>query len=262
MKDDFCFVISHYRHGRLDSSRAYRRFMEATGQTAVRTVRLRRWIAAAAAVVVMAVAGTVALMRPWADNVTTYTSSGQALALTLPDGTAVSLAPHSSMSFNGDSCRRLTLRGTAAFSVSHDAARPFVVTGAIGGVKVLGTRFTLSENSGRAVASVQSGRIKFVSLRTGGNVVMTRGMKAVLTARAARPVVTERPPQAEMHTFTFNATPLGDVLSTLSQWYDIRLTTDPANRTRCLTGQFCSSSPEEIVAVIEQALDVRVRIEE
>lgn len=261
MKKDEIFVMRHYRNDALNTRHAYRRFAEATGLRA-RATRLRLWFSAAAAAIVLAVAGAVVWMQQGGGGQTLYESGDTPLALVLPDGSEVTLQPHSSLAFRGDSCRRLYLHGAASFSVRHDASRPFTASGTIGSVKVLGTRFSLDERGGKALVSVESGRVKFVSVKTGGNVVMTRGMKAVLTSADSKPTVTQQPAQALLHTFAFSATPLGEVLSVLGAYYDVRLTTAQSNLTRSLTGRFAATQLEDIVPVIEQTLDVKIKVEE
>ena len=129
-------------------------------------------------------------------------------------------------------------------------------------MKVLGTRFSLDEHGGKAQVSVESGRVKFAPVKTGGNVVLTRGMKAVLASADSKPTVTQQPAQALLHTFAFSATPLGEVLSALGAYYDVRLTTAQDNLTRRLTGRFTATQLEDIVPVIEQTLDVKIKVEE
>lgn len=260
MKKDEIFVMRHYRNDALDTKHAYRRFAEATGLR-VRATRLRLWFSAAAAAIVLAVAGALVWMQQGGGQ-TIYESGDTPLALVLPDGSEVTLQPHSSLAFRGDSCRRLYLHGAASFSVRHDASRPFTASGTIGSVKVLGTRFSLDERGGKALVSVESGRVKFASVKTGGNVVMTRGMKAVLASADSKPTVTQQPAQALLHTFAFSATPLGEVLSALGAYYDVRLTTAQDNLTRRLTGRFTATQLEDIVPVIEQTLDVKIKVEE
>ena len=130
MKKDEIFVMRHYRNDALDTKHAYRRFAEATGLRASAT-RLRLWFSAAAAAIVLAVAGALVWMQQGGGQ-TLYESGDTPLALVLPDGSEVTLQPHSSLAFRGDSCRRLYLHGAASFSVRHDANRPFTASGKIG----------------------------------------------------------------------------------------------------------------------------------
>ena len=105
MKKDEIFVMRHYRNDALDTKHAYRRFAEATGLRA-RATRLRLWFSAAAAAIVLAVAGALVWMQQGGGQ-TLYESGDTPLALVLPDGSEVTLQPHSSLAFRGDSCRRL-----------------------------------------------------------------------------------------------------------------------------------------------------------
>lgn len=260
MNDELNHVFRHYRHNALNPSRAYRQFAEATGLRA-RATRLRIWFSAAAATLVLAVVGAVVWMQQ-ATGQTLYESGNTPLALVLPDGSQVTLQPHSQLAYNSDSCRNIRLRGAASFSVRHDAAHPFTASGTIGCVKVLGTQFCLDERQGKALVSVESGRVKFASIKTGQNVVMTRGMKAELATADGCPTITAQPDAPLMHTFAFNATPLSEVLAVLGAYYDVRLITAEANLTRHLTGRFTATQLNDIVPVIEQTLEIKIKVEE
>ena len=84
MKKDEIFVMRHYRKDALDTRHAYRRFAEATGLRA-RATRLRLWFSAAAAAIVLAVAGALVWMQQGGGQ-TLYESGDTPLALVLPDG--------------------------------------------------------------------------------------------------------------------------------------------------------------------------------
>ena len=74
---------------------------------------------------------------------TTVAASDAVLALTLPDGSAVTLAPGSEIAYRrglGGDARRVTLEGQAFFDVTSDG-RPFVVETFNAEVEVLGTQF-------------------------------------------------------------------------------------------------------------------------
>ena len=104
--------------------------------------------------------------------------------------------------------------------------------------------------------------MKFASIKTGQNVVMTRGMKAELATADGCPTITAQPDAPLMHTFTFNATPLNEVLAVLGAYYDVRLITAEANLTRHLTGRFTATQLNDIVPVIEQTLEIKIKVEE
>lgn len=78
----------------------------------------------------------------------------------------------------------------------------------------------------------------------------------------AAPTVTSLPQPADVHTFRFHATPLSDVLSTLSAYYDVSLSAPSSALGKRLTGNFEATQLADIVAMIEQVLDVKVAVDE
>ena len=79
-------------------------------------------------------------------------SPGQITTITLPDGTVVNLNADSRIEypavFYGDE-RRVRLEGEAIFDVVHDEEKPFVVETFRYDIKVLGTKFDVTAESGK-----------------------------------------------------------------------------------------------------------------
>jgi ferric-dicitrate binding protein FerR (iron transport regulator) len=82
---------------------------------------------------------------------------------TLPDGSVVTLAPHSKFIYTpgltGDS-RTISLEGDADFSVSRDPARPFVVLAGDIAVRVLGTSFLIRSERDSTEVIVTTGVVE------------------------------------------------------------------------------------------------------
>ncbi len=80
----------------------------------------------------------------------TNLSSGEFVEVVkLPDNTLVTLAPHSTISFDDDfgtSNRDIELKGKAFFDVFHNPEKPFVVSKEDVQVTVLGTKFEINES--------------------------------------------------------------------------------------------------------------------
>lgn len=73
---------------------------------------------------------------------------GSRTQTTLPDGTRVWLNAGSTLAYDqafGINSREVSLKGEGYFVVTHDAAKPFVVSSGGGRVKVLGTKFNLRD---------------------------------------------------------------------------------------------------------------------
>jgi transmembrane sensor len=98
---------------------------------------------------------------PTLDPLATYaTGVGESRTVTLDDGTFVRLAPDSRLHhWTTEGSRRVSLSGRAFFAVTHDPERPFEVVTDAGTVRVLGTRFELSQSEGNLRAVVVEGRV-------------------------------------------------------------------------------------------------------
>ena len=142
-------------------------------------------VALAAAAVVLA-----ALLWPRA---VTVEAGGAVLAVALPDGSAVTLAPGSALSYRrgleGDE-RRVELEGEGYFDVARDG-RPFVVGTFNAEVEVLGTAFDVLAWPGAASAetavALVEGSVRLRPARAGaGGVVLEPGeVSRVAGARGA-----------------------------------------------------------------------------
>jgi transmembrane sensor len=94
-----------------------------------------------------------------------YATEARALeTIALPDGSSVELSPLARLdtNINGDE-RRVRLRdGTAAFVVTHDPARPFIIETPHGEVRVLGTRFVVRVGNHGATATILEGAVSAI----------------------------------------------------------------------------------------------------
>lgn len=107
-------------------------------------------VAAAAAAVLILVAGSMALSRNLAYEemssrmVSVEAPKGERLRISLPDGTSVFLNSGSCLTYPSvfrRDCRTVSLDGEALFNVEKDEDRPFVVTTFASEIRVLGTEF-------------------------------------------------------------------------------------------------------------------------
>lgn len=250
--EELSFVLRHFSRGRLDTRRAYARFLKDSHQR-----QTRRWWRVAAAILIIVAAGAVVWLRQ-PEMITIESGTAQRIVV-LDDSTRVILAPHSYLAYKSPYNRQLTMGGEATFAVRHDQEHPFYVEGRIGGVRVLGTEFTLSETDSTSSVKVKSGRIRFSSVKTGENVELTRGMAAIIRADSLRPRITVEAKPLPDHTFRFSNTPLRQVLDTLSAYYDVKITASSTQKR--LTGDFSSASLDDIISMIETVLGVKIKVE-
>lgn len=263
------FVAKSYEENRFDPKKAMARSQNGSLRRSLslskRTVMLKRiaGVAAAAAVGIF-------LYLSWLTSWTDYAAYDIAQTFTLPDSSSVTLAPGSTLRLQKHKDKRLVqMTGKVYFNVRHDDRAPFRVDAGSGFVKVLGTRFQVDSRDPISV-SVVSGKVLFSAIRSGEEaLILTKGQSAVLDPAASRPVeiTPKHPNPAAWATgeFIYDNTPLPEVLSELSEYYDVTLVAFDAGHSsgesRRLSGEFSTSSLQEILNLINSALGTDIQIE-
>ena len=263
------FVAKSYEENRFDPKKALARSQNGSLRRSLslskRTVMLKRiaGVAAAAAVGIF-------LYLSWLTSWTGYAAYDIAQTFTLPDSSSVTLAPGSTLSLQKHKDKRLVqMTGKVYFNVRHDDRAPFRVDAGSGFVKVLGTRFQVDSRDPISV-SVVSGKVLFSAIRSGEEaLILTKGQSAVLDPAASKPVeiTPKHPNPAAWATgeFIYDNTPLPEVLSELSEYYDVTLIAFDAGHSsgesRRLSGEFSTSSLQEILNLINSALGTDIQIE-
>lgn len=258
-KREIDFVLRYFAAGRLNTVKALQQVKLRAGIAASPSQRLRlrrRWAAVAAGIVMLLAFGAYMLFIP--STVTLHTSTAQQL-FTLPDGTRVTLAPHSSLSYSEGDCRNIEMHGKIYFEVKHDEAHPFDVRSREAHVRVLGTQFEVDERGAAASVFVTGGRVLFAALhRDTEGVILGKGMKAVLPRGASRPVLSEDADINEVawatHKIHFSDAPMDEVLRVLGEYYGMRLTA--SDMSKRLTGDFDARNGQQVIQVIEETLGI------
>lgn len=263
------FVAKSYEENRFDPKKALARSQNGSLRRSLslskRTVMLKRiaGVATAAAVGIF-------LYLSWLTSWTDYAAYDIAQTFTLPDSSSVTLAPGSTLRLQKHKDKRLVqMTGKVYFNVRHDDRAPFRVDAGSGFVKVLGTRFQVDSRDPISV-SVVSGKVLFSAIRSGEEaMILTKGQSAVLDPAASKPVeiTPKHPNPAAWATgeFIYDNTPLPEVLSELSEYYDVTLVAFDAGHSsgesRRLSGEFSTSSLQEILNLINSALGTDIQIE-
>src|SRR5215204_704964 len=147
----------------------------------------------------------------------------------LEDGSKVYLRNGASLRFPekfAKDSRQVSLSGEAFFEVTPNTARPFVITAGESEVHVIGTSFTINERENNVEVIVRTGKVQFNSkLDTNMKVILVPGEKALLANNTIRKDVnTDNNFNAwQSHQLVFNNTPLGQVATTLSNYYDLNI---------------------------------------
>lgn len=263
------FVAKSYEENRFDPKKALARSQNGSLRRSLslskRTVMLKR-IAGVAAVAAVGIFLYLSWLTSWTD----YAAYDIAQTFTLPDSSSVTLAPGSTLRLQKHKDKRLVqMTGKVYFNVRHDDRAPFRVDAGSGFVKVLGTRFQVDSRDPISV-SVVSGKVLFSAIRSGEEaLILTKGQSAVLDPAASKPVeiTPKHPNPAAWATgeFIYDNTPLPEVLSELSEYYDVTLVAFDAGHSsgesRRLSGEFSTSSLPEILNLINSALGSDIQIE-
>ena len=141
------------------------------------SVRLARPAIAFAIVVFLILAGELWTHHP--EGATYTTSRGEHATINLPDSSVVTLNHTSALTVEparGEAGRRVSLNGEAYFRVHKDGT-PFVVSTALGSIRVLGTEFNVLVRDDRLEVAVLSGVVRMSAVRSGkdSSVVLSAG---------------------------------------------------------------------------------------
>ena len=224
--------------------------------------RVGRW--AAAALVLLALgwwaqgheadppAGGVAVTTDMTGQVVEIRTDESARRVHLPDGSTVTLEPHSSLRYppSFSETRRVVLSGRGFFEVVPNPQKPFLVYTDEVVTRVLGTSFTVTTRRGQpATVAVRTGKVSVYtrqafeqSARTGQTavpgVVLTPNQEAVFNGQSQSltkalvleplPLPTTQPRQVD-----FEARPVTEVLRTLEQTYGVEIVYDKVALSHC-----------------------------
>lgn len=257
--------------GKLASGRA----VELTGKRmahAPKVIPLRprgfEWVPLVAAAAMVLIAGAIVWRFPSKSEApppttiaarTLSTPVGGRDSLVLPDGSQVTLGPGSSLIMAqgyGQSERRISLTGEALFTVTHDAAKPFVVVANGVEIRDVGTAFVVhSDGSGVRVAVTEG----VVDLKAGGTVETLKAGDAASVS--AGKIKTQRGVGASddlawtTGRLVFRDAPLSEVAEDLKRWYGVTLDIrDPALRRRPLSASYQGDSLRSVLENISLAL--------
>ena len=255
------FVLKHYQEGKFDTQKAIDRFNEAHGIVQKPRRRVLPWVSgmvAAAAAVVLC----VFLFRgndPQTQQIQ-LVADAQFQEYVLPDGSEVTLAPGSRLTYSKKSPRNTRLEGKAFFEVARDEAVPFEITSDGAFVRVLGTKFMVDAGSSVKEVYVTEGKVLFAKSSDSEGVILTKDMQATLSASQSIPVIAMEPDVNSIAwqrgSFIFNETPLKEVLETLSKHYKVSFVANDLSKQ--LSGEFDAEDLDLIISIIESALDVHI----
>ncbi|MFH5833695.1 FecR family protein [Halalkalibaculum sp. DA384] len=222
-----------------------------------------RW-AAAAAILVAALSGILYLQFLQEPQLVAESASAVE-TVQLPDGSEVTLRPHSRLFSVSETNDQLLykLSGEGYFEVITDPSRTFAVAAGRGRVDVLGTRFTVSSWGNRTQVFLEEGTVRFEGSSKTDALVLEPGQAAVLNQYQANPVLTE----GSASEFTdwlrnelvFENRSAKRIFDEIEQHFGITISA-PQNVTEMyLSGSLSLEDREKTLAYLGQTLDGRFR---
>jgi transmembrane sensor len=192
----------------------------------------------------------------------------------LPDGTSIWLKPNSKITYAKNialsQIREVTLNGEAFFDVKRDTLHPFIIkTGHIN-TKVLGTSFNIKAYDGadQAEVSVITGKVLVYLDKNFKN----KGIRAVYLLPNQKAVYSKTTTDLhkknertlgiwEKDTFTFNDTPLSEVVNTLEQHFRVKIEIEDAEvRKYTLKADFNKQNLPDILELLSKSMDLNYEI--
>ena len=226
-------------------------------RSALTLVHRRQWLAVAASVIILAVAGLLYTQRP-----VVVAAENTALEALLPDGSTVALTPQSSVLYArgfGDGHRQIALDGSAEFDV-ESSATPFVVTTPDLTVTVLGTQFSIDVADGVSAVFVTEGEVEVTAngesrrLAAGDGVILTKEDGSLVDYRPAAA------PDTDL--FLFIKQPLGVMFDAVENLFDIEIIADERIRAHVHNFKHETSTADSLVSDLCRsvtAMDLRYR---
>jgi len=232
--------------------------------------RVRRWLAVAAVVTTLLLAG-LGVYR-WGltgtEQTEIHTGYGQTHRQTLPDGSVVTLNANSTLRYAGTwkagADRHVNLDGEAFFEVTHQQTNArFVVHTSPLDVEVLGTKFNVNARRHRTRVTLKEGRVKVGDRADRQSVVMKPGetvewtdQKPVLAKKLTKP---ERYAAWTEKRLVFDGTPLPEVAQMLEDNFGLKVTIqNPALLTKTLSGEVSLENEEILLQALRDLYGIRI----
>ncbi|WP_425392982.1 FecR family protein [Ekhidna sp.] len=226
---------------------------EITAQPKAKLRSIRPWFGyAAAAIIFLSIVSYFWVIM--GDSTVTFSSqTGEVRSIELPDGSTVTLASNSEISWDeeewgkvvamkekrlksGSASRKLKLRGKALFEVEKGA--PFSVESSVGTVEVLGTTFEVDDFEEGLNVVCFEGRVRAKPKKTSKSVTISGG-EGYLFFKGRwenKRTITDDEPVWLQNQTKFENAPLSQVIKNLEKIYGITIDKGNVEITRRFTG--------------------------
>lgn len=214
----------------------------------------------AAAVLLGLLIGQTPFIDRWRADYATAT--GESRSIRLDDGSQLQLNTDTAVQVQlaqGERRVRL-LRGEAWFDVARDPARPFVVSAGEGWVRVVGTRFSVTNDAGQTRVKVAQGKVE-VNAGFGPGVFLEPGQAVEYAAGTLAALHLFEPASAfawRQRQLVFSQQPLAEVVAELNRyWPGQTMLLGDGLRQRKVSGVFEIDKPDAVLKALTHTLGLR-----
>jgi transmembrane sensor len=195
------------------------------------------------------------------------TAPGELRTIALSDGTRIDLngGSHLEVRLAHDARRVKLSDAEAAFDVTHDPSRPFLITAGDERIRVVGTAFDLSDHDGRMILTVRRGVVE-VSQFAGGVVG-----RAVRVPAGYQLVRDDRRPDASIaavdpdeavawreHRLVYHDRPLRDVAADLDRAFTVPVEVSPSAADMRFSGVLVIDNEDAVITRLQAFLPIEV----
>lgn len=204
-------------------------------------------------------------MSDWAQSwgAAYRTATGEMRAVTLADGSRAWLNTATTLDVDYQkNLRRLRLfAGEVLIDTAHDATLPFVVDTVHGRLRALGTRFTVRSDDAASLLSVSAGAVEIRTAKTGETRVVGAGRQLRFDGNH---FATESAASAAAEGWINGVLlaedlPLGALIDELKRYRHGHISVAPEVASLRVLGGFPLRDPDRVLAMLEDALPIRVR---
>ncbi|PTN09523.1 FecR family protein [Mangrovibacterium marinum] len=204
----------------------------------------KKWMGVAASVLLVVSLGLAGLqtyrlaqVSPGGQGLLTVrVPSGEKSSLVLSDGTIVWLNSESSLRYDANNPRKVSLTGEGYFEVSKDPSHPFIVETPSGmNIRVLGTDFNVRNYEGEPFeATLDEGKIELFGKKLQTNQSIKPGEQAVLSdgALKIKQVNSSIYSVWRNNELKFEDANFAELVPRIERWYGVTIDLDPRLATR------------------------------
>lgn len=223
---------------------------------------LRHWrwggLAIAASLVAVLVVPQITAPAP-----TVYETTASSRRISLADGSAVVLAPHSRLTVAGRAGDTMDIAGGALFDIRHDPSRSLTISAGDARISDIGTRFDVQQQDDAVRVAVAQGQVNVTTDTMAAPIALIAGSGVTLDAAAGTavvaPVRTDDVGAWQQDRLSYDNASLALVVADLRRYARIKVDVPVALRSRRFSGTLIVDDGEKALRDLAELMGLRLR---